>query len=301
MTPNTDGPGEDPGDAYGPQSLLVQRPAWPGRNLRVAILAGIVVAHGLAMWGLSGLMEARPEQAPEEILVLDFIQDPLPPPPVTEQEPEPASSSARPVQSPPTPAPRRRPRLRVQTPLQALPAPPRDARLDLYGADGRLRVPDDMLDQIDRKYGDKRVFSYQIPRMDDARKLMERPPPVVYETTRFAQYWKPDRGLLDDLLTSMVEKTTREIRVPVPGSSGTSTMVCKISLLALGGGCGVLTVGSDYVGPLDDPATLSPEEDRQCKAWWEQIVGANTQEAWRKTRDLYESQCRKPLERAPAG
>ena len=98
----------------------------------------------------------------------------------------------------------------------------------------------------------------------------------------------------------MAEKTTKEIRVPVPGRAG-STMVCHVSLLALGGSCGVLTPGSDYVGPVDDPDTLSPEEDRQCQAWWEQIVGATTQDAWRKTRKLYEAQCRKPLERAPAG
>jgi hypothetical protein len=301
MTANTDGPGWSGLDYDSvPRSLPLPRPDWPGSRLRIALLAGIVLAHGLAIWGLSDLMEARPVPASEEILVLDFMQDPLPPPPPI-TVPEPDQPTARPLQPAQQPAPRRRPRIRSQIPLQALPSPDRNAALDLYGADGRLRVPDDMLEQIDRKFGDKRVFSYQIPRMDDGRKLMERPPPVIYESTRFEQYWKPDRGLLDDLLATMVEKTTREIRVPVPGSSGSSTMVCRISLLALGGGCGVLTVGSDYVGPLDDPNTLSPEEDRQCKAWWEQIVGANTQEAWRKTRDLYEAQCRKPKLRAPAG
>jgi hypothetical protein len=55
--------------------------------------------------------------------------------------------------------------------------------------------------------------------------------------------------------------------------------------------------GDGHVGRVDDPDTLNPEEDRQCQAWWEQIIGAKTQELWRKTRSLYEAQCRKPLAR----
>jgi hypothetical protein len=78
-------------------------------------------------------------------------------------------------------------------------------------------------------------------------------------------------------------------------------VVCTVSILALGGGCGVVTPGADWNGPQDDPATLNPEEARQCAAWWEQIVGAKTQEAWRATRQLYERECRKPLLRPPSG
>ena len=133
--------------------------------------------------------------------------------------------------------------------------------------------------------------------MEDAKKYFERDPVLVYQSTRFDQYWKPDQDMLTELLTKLVEATTREIRIPVPGHPG-STMICKVSLLALGGGCGVLTNGADYVGPLDDPHTLSPEEDRQCAAWWDQIIGAKTQDLWRKTRSLYQAYCRKPLTRA---
>lgn len=74
------------------------------------------------------------------------------------------------------------------------------------------------------------------------------------------QYWKPDQDLLTNLLNRMVKKTTKEMR-----------------------------------RPQDDPATLDPEEDRQCQAWWNQIIGATTQETWRKTRSMYEAACRKPL------
>ena len=297
MTRTTDGLDGEAGDDYVPLSLHARRPAqWPGRAWRIALLAAIVFAHGLAMLWFSELTRPRTESAQDEALVVNFIEDslPLPPPPVS--EPEPDASQYRPAATP-----RKRPRVRSQVPTQVQSPPPSAAPLELYGADGRLKVPDDLLEQIDRKFGDKRVFSYQIPRMDDARKLMERPPPVIYESTRFAGYWKPDQDILTDLLETMVEKTTGEIRIPVPGTSGTSTMICRVSLMAFGGGCGVLTMGADYVGPLDDPDTLSPEEDRQCRAWWEQIVGANTQDVWRKTRDLYDAECRKPLERAPTG
>jgi hypothetical protein len=69
--------------------------------------------------------------------------------------------------------------------------------------------------------------------------------------------------------------------------------------LALGGACGIDTNGYGYTGPKDDPNTLSPEEDRQCQAWWEKIVNTKTQDEWRTTRKIYEQECRKPLERRP--
>lgn len=289
-----------PAPDWRPKSLRTVSPAWPPRATRASIFAAVVLAHWMVLgWWLPHLATPRHPVEDETAIRVEFISDP-PPPELARPEPE-----VRPTVTVRTPAParpvRKRPRIQSDTPLQALPSPPTDKpKLELYGADGRLRVPDDMLDQIDRKYGDKRVFSYQVPRMDDAKKAFYRNRAISYETTRFDEYWKPDQDLLTSLLTQMVEKTTKQIKIPVPGRPD-SKMVCTISLLALGGGCGLLTNGSDYVGPLDDPDTLSPEEDRQCKAWWDQIVGARTQDAWRKTRNLYEEQCRKPLERVPAG
>jgi hypothetical protein len=290
--------GPDPD--WRPKSLRQPAPAWLPRPVRASILAAIVLVHWLVLaWWLPRLATPRHPAEEQVAIRVEFITDPAPV--VMQPEPEVRKTDQR---EPPRPAQpvRKRPRIRSDTPLQALPppAPAAKSRLELYGADGRLKVPDDMLDQIDRKYGDKRVFSYQVPRLDDAKKAFYRNPAITYEKTRFDEYWKPDQDLLTGLLSEMVEKTTKQIKIPVPGRPD-SKMVCTISLLALGGGCGVLTNGSDYVGPLDDPDTLSPEEDKQCKAWWDQIVGASTQEAWRKTRRLYEEQCRKPLERVPAG
>lgn len=288
-------------DTWRPKSLRVQAPDWLPRPVKLAILATVLVAHWLALaWWLPRMANPRHAADDDTALLVEFISDP-PPPELVQPEPQPVPAST-PTPVKPRAQPRKPRKPQVDMALQALPSPPAKGKpaLELYGTDGRIKVPDDMLDQIDRKFGDKRTFSYQIPRLDDAQKAFYRNPPITYEKTRFDEYWKPNKDLLSGLLEKMVEKTTKQIKIPVPGRPD-SKMVCTISLLALGGGCGVLTNGSDYVGPLDDPNTLSPEEDRQCKAWWDQIIGATTQDAWRKTRKLYEAECRKPLARVPAG
>ena len=283
-----------------PRSLQAARPSLLSARQRSGLMAVIIVLHVLVLGWLLPLLDP-PATVEDEALQVEFIVPTL-------AEPEQVIVIPMPESAPVLPAlPRKKPTRQEQS-LQALASPPgagkrdqaKPEKLEIYGRDGRLKLPPDLLDQIDRKYGDKRVFSYQIPRMDEGAKLWNRPQAVVYEDTRFAQYWKPDQDILTALLTEMVEKTTKEVRMKLPGKSN-STVVCKVSLLALGGGCGVLTPGSDYVGPVDDPNTLSPEEDRQCQAWWEQIVGAKTQDVWRQTRKLYEESCRKPLERKPAG
>lgn len=295
------GQAADDQDPWRPKSLRPPTPPWPSPRLRAGLLLGILLGHLLVAWLLPWL-EVRPDVL-EEAVVVTFIERLPEPSPEPEPAGDPPTASPEPAAARPEPArpPKPRQKARPSMPLQAqAPLSPPPARTEIYGPDGRLVLPPDLLEQIDRKMGDARTFDYQVPGMERAEKLLNRPPPIAYERTRFDEYWTPDRDLLTSLLTQMVEKTTKEIRVPVPGRSN-STMVCHVSLLAIGGSCGVLTPGSDYVGPVDDPDTLSVEEDRQCQAWWEQIVGARTQDAWRRTRKLYEAQCRKPRERLPAG
>jgi hypothetical protein len=69
-----------------------------------------------------------------------------------------------------------------------------------------------------------------------------------------------------------------------------------VALLAAGGSCGIVNAndGDAVVNAGDDPNTLSPEEQRQCDQWWEQIVDPQSHAAWRRTRALYEIECRKP-------
>lgn len=279
-----------------PRSL--HRPAREGLpwRTRVALLGLIVLVHGLVAIGLLAMMDRRGQTSPETVTVIEFVETRPVVPTIPIQGVAPPPSSRPEARAIPDTRPRveesivREP---IPKPRVAMPDPRATERLELYGADGRLHTPDDMLEKLDREFGDKRVFSYQIPRLDDAQKLLHRNPPIEYRPARFDQYWKPDKDLLTDVLEKLVEKTTREIRIPVPGRPD-SAMICKISLLALGGGCGMLTNGADYVGPVDDPDTLDAEEQRQCQAWWDQITGARTQEVWRKTRALYESECRKP-------
>ena len=294
-------------EPWRPRSLQAPRQESLRLRWRVLILVGITFLHILGGHWLVKMLATDDNVATDEAaLVVDLI-DEVPPLPL-EALPIPVPEPHEPVK---TAKPKRMPKPAVLVPriqtsqmtpaspnsaLQALPSPRAPDQLQIYNSEGRLRVPDDMLEQIDEQVGDQRIFSYQIPHIDDARKYFERHPVLIYESTRFEQYWTPDQDLLTELLTKLVEKTTKEIRIPIPGHPD-STMICKVSILALGGGCGILTNGADYVGPLDDPNTLSAEEDRQCQAWWNQIIGANTQDIWRKTRSLYEAQCGKPLTR----
>jgi len=294
-------------EPWRPRSLQAPRRASLDLRWRVTILVAIVLLHLLfGRWLLSMVVDTTAE--PEVVWVVEFddvAPKPKPPallqppmqvvPPKSKRKPKPVARAAPPAR----PEPSLQAVPRAHSPDMALQAlEPAPAGLPLYDSEGRLRVPDDMLEQIDKQVGDQRVFSYQVPHIDDAKKYFYRNPALAYETTQFEQYWTPDQDALTALLTKLVEKTTKEIRIPVPGRPG-STMICKVSILALGGGCGILANNANYVGPVDDPDTLNPAEDRQCQAWWNQIVGAQTQDVWRRTRALYEAQCRKPLLREP--
>jgi hypothetical protein len=273
--------------------------------IRGALLGIVALAHVLAVLGLMALLERRQRVAEDAILV-DFIEEapptvvelpPLPNETITIHPPKPAAKPA------PKPRPQRKAPPADATPpsldppmqvVDAKPSPDRGKPLPLFNPDGSLRVPADMLDKLDAQFGDKRQFSWQIPHMDDAKKYFDRNPALVYEGTRFDKYWTPEGDALTVLLTKMVEATTKQVKMKVPGTNG-SYMVCTISILAMGGGCGVLTNGADWNGPQDDPNTLNEEEERQCAAWWDKITKARTQEAWRATKKLYEAACRKPL------
>lgn len=287
-----------------PRSLRPARRGWLTRRNRVLVLAAVVLLHLVGAHVLYR-MATRPEQPGPGSMRVDFVFEfppPEPPPP-----PAPPAAPLRYAKSQPARARAgdARPHRAATTspgppPRTATAEAPPSIRLQLYDANGRLKLSKQVLDDLEKRYGDSRSFSYQIPRLGDAQKVWGRNPALVYEPTRFDEYWKPDQDILTALLTEMVEKTTKQISVPVPGRPD-AKMVCKISLLALGGGCGVLIAGSDYLGPQDDPDTLSEEEQKQCQAWWDQITAATTQDAWRSTRKLYDRECRKPRERKPSG
>jgi hypothetical protein len=195
----------------------------------------------------------------------------------------------RPTLSTPRPVAARRPASRS--------TPTVDPPLQLYLPDGSLRLPEGLVEDLERTERDRR-FDFQLPDLDAAARLLDRPPALVYEPTRFDEYWEPNEDLLSEVLRKAVEKTTKEVRIPIPGAPGRS-LVCRVSLLAAGGACGMERNGGNGVVSLDDPKTLSATEAAACQAWWDRIVGADTQAEWRATRKLYDAECRKPLEKVP--
>jgi hypothetical protein len=273
-------------------------PKAPARERIVAIVF-VVVAHALLAWFLEEQSHAHALAADRDSILVSFIRTL----PATVIHPP-----ALPARVPPRVAPDHArpslPRPRAATEAaeanaHAPPAAPATA-LSLYTTDGRLRLPEGLLQEIDRTSGDARQFDFQLPDLEAAGAFLRHPPALAYEPTRFERYWRPNENLLDTLLRKAVESTTKEVKIRIPGDPS-HHIVCTVSLLAAGGACGIRRNGED--GDLrpgeDDPATLTAEEAARCQAWWERIVGAGTQDEWRQTRRLYEAQCRKPLAAAP--
>ncbi|KAA2286013.1 hypothetical protein [Arenimonas fontis] len=260
-----------------------------GRRQRVVLFLLLALGHGLAIVAMVLGSRADESLAQARVTVLEFVSpEPVPsPPPPTKQAPVPVTS--------PAPKAGRRPRqVRAEPPATTggAEAPP-PGSLRLFEADGSLHLPDEVKDQLAEVESADREFPWKLAGVVEAGAFLERPPAIEYRETEFERYWRPhDKDLLTDLLEAAVEATTGEVRIPVPGSPGTS-IVCKASLLAVAGACGVVKHDEGYRYP--DPNVLTPEQDRQCDLLWEQIVQAGSQERWRRLRAIYDGTCRKPL------
>jgi hypothetical protein len=178
-------------------------------------------------------------------------------------------------------------------------APGMDAKpvLRIYDDSGKIRLDPEFVENFDSKRNVPARFDFQNPDLELAGTFLKRPPAIDYEPTQFDQAWKPNQDVLTELLEKAVAKTTGEIKIPVPGNP-TSKLVCKVSILALGGGCGFVPnggYGRVIAENEDDPNTLSPKELQACQAWWNKIIDTRSQREWLKTKDLYEQECKKPL------
>lgn len=254
--------------------------------------------HGLFLWWLSiDLARSENYLADEIITILEFL------------EPERRSQTV--IVMPELSIARELPDIRNDNPadteqaltVQENPAEPTAATpktvtaLKLYDETGRLRLPVDFIERLDEANAPEKRFDFINPDLELAGTFLKRPPAIDFNPTQFEQAWKPDQDILNELLDKAVEKTTKEIKIPVPGNP-TVKLVCKVSVLALGGGCGFVPnggFGRVIAENEDDPDTLSAEEDRQCQAWWEKISNTRSQREWLKTKDLYEKTCKKPL------
>lgn len=158
--------------------------------------------------------------------------------------------------------------------------------------DGRVWIPQSVRDEF-LTHGQTRQFDVQRSGLDDMDALIKRPVVLDYRSTRFDADWQGDKPRLTRVLETAVEKTTATVKIPIPGRPG-AYLQCKLMVLAASGGCGFTANDDGYFVAHDDPATLSPEEEKQCQAWWDLIVSAKTQDEWRRTRRLYEQECHKP-------
>lgn len=75
-------------------------------------------------------------------------------------------------------------------------------------------------------------------------------PPIGYEPTRFDRYWIPTGNLLEE----WVRRGVKSVAIPIPGTS--KKINCLVSLLQLGGGCGI---SDDNL--RDQEATARPPPD----------------------------------------
>jgi hypothetical protein len=262
----------------------------PSRAQRGCVAAFVIALHALFAWIVEVESQRRDDVAgPEEQPVVVAFIESLPRL-VIRAEPVSEAPPMR-IVAPRAPAPR----------IQAKPsraAPPTDTPLRLYRPDGALRLPDGLMGELDRK-ADAPQFDFQYPGVAEGAKAFARPPALVYEATRFDAHWEPaNEDVVTEVLRKAVEKSTAEVRIPIPGAPG-KRFVCRIAILAASGSCGVESNGDPWFPGYDDPATLDPEEAAACQQWWDKIVGATSQAQWRATRKLYESECRKPLLKVP--
>jgi len=90
---------------------------------------------------------------------------------------------------------------------------------------------------------------WTMDQIDHAGTWLKRPP-NDYEPTRFENVWVPNETLLEQ----WVRQNIREVSIPIPGT--TKKLHCVVSLLQLGGGCGITDPNMQ-----DQEATARPPPD----------------------------------------
>lgn len=100
----------------------------------------------------------------------------------------------------------------------------------LVDGSGRGRLPDAPVAVRGAPGGDADQWTRQ--RLDSAGTWLKRPP-YDHRPTSFDKYWVPN----ESLLAEWVRKGMKSVDIPIPGTS--SRISCVISLLQLGGGCGL--------------------------------------------------------------
>lgn len=138
------------------------------------------------------------------------------------------------------------------------------AKPGLYNADGSLRLPPGAAKEGPSQYGNPPGSKEEhIADLDRAGKWLARPR-FGYEPTRFEKYWVPHETLLQE----WVRRGIRKLSIPIPGTS--KRIECVVSMLQVGGGCGV----TDSEKLFDQPAIGRPPPDIPFKPELQEDQGA---------------------------
>lgn len=106
-----------------------------------------------------------------------------------------------------------------------------------------------------------------IDNLDRAGTWLKRPP-IDYTPTRFDRFWIPGGTLLEE----WVRRGVRAVSIPIPGTS--KKLNCVVSILQLGGGCGI-----DDPNMQDQEAAARPPPDIPFKPELQEDQGALQQPA----------------------
>ncbi|MDQ3206123.1 MAG: transmembrane repetitive protein, partial [Pseudomonadota bacterium] len=117
----------------------------------------------------------------------------------------------------------------------------------LYNSDGSLRLPDP--GGSASPANPPGTMTEEIADLDRSGTWLKRRP-TDFEPSTFDKYWRPNENLLEE----WVRRGTKQVSIPIPGTS--KKIVCVVSMLALGGGCGISDPNLN-----EQPATARPPPD----------------------------------------
>jgi hypothetical protein len=107
------------------------------------------------------------------------------------------------------------------------------------------------------------MITDEIKDIDRAGTWLKRKP-FPYEPTRWDRLWRPNETLLEE----WVDKGVKQVGIPIPGTN--KRIVCIISILQLGGGCGISDPDLN-----EQPATARPPPDVPFKPALQEGNGAS--------------------------
>ncbi|MXV08778.1 transmembrane repetitive protein [Xanthomonas sp. LMG 9002] len=104
----------------------------------------------------------------------------------------------------------------------------------LFNADGSVRLADGRGNEQApaRSAPGSETDTWTRERIEKAGEWLKRPP-YDYTPTSFDKYWLPNATLLEE----WVRRGIKSVKIPIPGT--TSSISCVISILQVGGGCGI--------------------------------------------------------------